>query len=53
MITLNEMAIIMLIIIIPFLYLMSNHPIRCERKLNREERRKSDKNENRNARRYI
>ena len=52
MIGLNEIAIIVLIVI-PFLYLMSDHPIRCERKLNREERRKRDKNENRNVRRHI
>lgn len=52
MIGLNEIAIILLIVI-PFLYLMADHPIRCERKLNREERRKRDKNENRNARRHI
>lgn len=52
MIILNEIAMI-LIIVIPFLYLMSDHPIRCERKLNREERRKREKYENRNARRHI
>ena len=52
MIGLNEIAIIVLIVI-PFLYLMADHSIRCERKLNREERRKRDKNENRNARRHI
>lgn len=52
MLDLNKIALILLIII-PFVYLMADHPIRCERTLNREERRKRDKNENRNARRHI
>lgn len=52
MIDLNEIAMILLIIV-PFIYLMANHSIKCERSLNREERRKRDKYENRNARRHI
>lgn len=35
----NEVAIIILIIL-PFVYLMTNKTIRCEKKPNREERRR-------------
>ena len=36
---LNEVAIIILIIL-PFVYLMTNRNIKCKRKLNRSERRR-------------
>lgn len=36
---LNEIALLSLIVA-PFIYMMMDHSIRCERKLNREERRK-------------
>lgn len=39
---LNEIALLT-IIISPFIYLMTEKNIRCERKLNREERRKARK----------
>ena len=39
MMNLNEIALLSLIVA-PFIYAMISHPIRCERKLNRAERRK-------------